>query len=146
MNQTSNRRPKAGGVNPLDTVARRAYLRVFLQYHRIWDEPSWEKVSRKAEEWMCGALTQKGYRSISLVFFDHSVDEYAWEEYLARFKFEDPYERCWPWKIEPEAKNMAGGICHFYKNWREQKGMMVDGPHVQAPTIDPMVAYASNSA
>lgn len=88
MNQTSNQRPRAGGVNPLDTVARRAYLRAFLQYHRIWDEPSWEKFFREAEEWMCVALTQKGYRSISLMFFDHSVDEYAWEMYRKFRKLE----------------------------------------------------------
>ncbi|KAF5611976.1 hypothetical protein F25303_14438 [Fusarium sp. NRRL 25303] len=95
---------------------------------------------------MCRLLAQKGYRSISLLFFDHSVDEYVWDKYLAQLKLEDLDEHRWPWTIDPEAMSMTGDICRFYKNWREQKGWVVDGPHVEAPTIYPKVAYSSNAA
>ncbi|KAF5714454.1 hypothetical protein FMUND_7416 [Fusarium mundagurra] len=136
MNQTSNQPPSAAGVHPLNTFARRAYLQAHLQYHRVWDEATWVELTTDAEDLLCKTLAKMGYRSIPLVFFDHAVDEHVWEQYIARMRFTDPDEHCWPWGIRPDPKNMAGGICHFYKNWREERGLLVDGPDAQTPTID----------
>ncbi|KAF5575880.1 hypothetical protein FPCIR_12931 [Fusarium pseudocircinatum] len=136
MNPTSNQPPSAAGVHPFDTFPRRAHLRAYLEYHRVWDEATWVELTTAAEELVCKALADKGYRSVSLVFFDHSVDQLVWEEYNTRFKVEGRYEDCWPWVLKPDPKNMAGGICHFYKHWREGMGLLVDGPSTLTPTID----------
>nr|RBQ85998.1 hypothetical protein FVER53263_06616 [Fusarium verticillioides] len=136
MNPTSNQPPSAAGVHPFDTFARRTHLQAHLEYHRFWDEAHWVELTTAAEEAVCKALDRKGYRSVSLLFFDHSVDELVWEEYIARMKVEDRNEHCWPWGLLPDAKNMAGGICRVYKNWRQERGLLVDGPDAQKPTID----------
>ncbi|KAF5543365.1 hypothetical protein FNAPI_9687 [Fusarium napiforme] len=136
MNPTSNQPPSAAGVHPFDTFARRAHLRAHLEYHGFWDEAHWVELTTKAEEVVCNTLNCAGYRSVSLLFFDHSVDELVWEEFIARMNVKDRHEHRWPWGPLPDAKNMAGGICHVYKNWREEKGLLVDGPDTQKPTID----------
>ncbi|EWY87437.1 hypothetical protein FOYG_11637 [Fusarium oxysporum NRRL 32931] len=90
-----------------------------------------------------------GYRSIPVVFFDHCVDEMVWEQYFAQLQFEEPDEHCWPWSLEPDVMDMRGGICHFYKNWREERGLLVDGPEAQTPTIDkpaPVIATKASSS
>ncbi|KAF5665049.1 hypothetical protein FDENT_12699 [Fusarium denticulatum] len=136
MNPTSNPPPSAAGVHPFDTFARRAHLRAHLEYHRVWNEATWEELTTAAEELVCKTLADKGYRSVSLVFFDHSVDELVREEYNFRFKVEDRYEHCWPWGLKPDTSNMAGGICHFYKSWRWERGLLVDGPDTPTHAID----------
>ncbi|KAM5378166.1 hypothetical protein ACJA88_005900 [Fusarium oxysporum] len=122
MNQSSNQRPQAGGVHPLDTFARRAYLRAHLEFFRVWDEAKWEGLSKTAETALCK---------------------------VAQLQFEDPDEHCWPWGLEPDVMDMRGGICHFYKNWREERGLLVDGPEAQTPTIDkpaPVIATKASSS
>jgi hypothetical protein len=55
---------------------------------------------------------------------------------VARMKVEDRNEHCWPWDLLPNTKKIDGGMCHFYRLWREKRGLLVDGPDAQTPTTD----------
>lgn len=73
--------PQAGGVNPLDTMARRAYFKARLTYLGVWDESKWDEIAVLAEEVASIELCQDGYRSVPRAFFDYSIDNMVWEKY-----------------------------------------------------------------